>query len=106
MSYQIKNIISLAAGLLMAFTFIVSGTGKLFGDVGTPAQVMAFINAVLPEALLTPFFIVFIYKILVPVLLDMQGGVGSSYGVMQLPATFVLDQSSVIRSVDPKFETQ
>jgi peroxiredoxin len=41
-----------------------------------------------------------------PVLLDSQGDVGSSYGVMQLPATFVLDQSGVIRSVDPEFETQ
>jgi peroxiredoxin len=41
-----------------------------------------------------------------PVLLDSQGDVGSSYGVMQLPATFVLDQFGVIRSVDPEFETQ
>jgi len=41
-----------------------------------------------------------------PVLLDLQGEVGSSYNVMLLPATFVLDQSGVIRSVDPKIETQ
>jgi len=39
-----------------------------------------------------------------PVLMDIQGDVGSSYGVMQLPATFILDQSGVIRSVDPAFE--
>ena len=68
MSHKIKDIISLAAGLLIAFTFIASGTGKLFGDMETPAQVMAFINAMLPEALLTPLFIDFIYKILVPVI--------------------------------------
>jgi peroxiredoxin/uncharacterized membrane protein YphA (DoxX/SURF4 family) len=66
MSNKTKNIISLAAGLLIGVTFIASGTGKLFGDMETPAQVMAFINAMLPEALLTPFFIDFIYKILVP----------------------------------------
>ena len=41
-----------------------------------------------------------------PILLDIQGDVGSSYGVLQLPATFVLDQSGVIRSIDPEFETQ
>ncbi len=68
MNYRIKDGISLVAGLLIAVTFIASGTGKLFGDMQTPAQVMAFINAVLPEALLTPLFIDFIYKILVPVI--------------------------------------
>jgi len=40
-----------------------------------------------------------------PVLLDLQADVGSSYGVVQLPATFLLDQSGVIRSADPEFET-
>lgn len=68
MSDKTKNIISLAAGLLIGFTFIASGTGKLFGDMETPAQAMAFINAMLPEALLTPFIMDFIYKILVPVI--------------------------------------
>jgi uncharacterized membrane protein YphA (DoxX/SURF4 family) len=67
MSYKIRDTVSLAAALLIGFTFIASGTGKLFGDMETPAQVMGFINAMLPEALLTPLFIDFIYKILVPV---------------------------------------
>jgi peroxiredoxin/uncharacterized membrane protein YphA (DoxX/SURF4 family) len=53
--------------LLIGFTFVASGTGKLFGDMETPAQIMAFINAMIPEALLTPLFIDFVYKILVPV---------------------------------------
>jgi uncharacterized membrane protein YphA (DoxX/SURF4 family) len=66
MSYRIKDILSLVAGLLIGFTFVASGTGKLFGDMETPAQVMAFINAMIPEALLTPIFIDFVYKILVP----------------------------------------
>jgi len=67
LNYRIKDSISLVAGLLIAVTFIASGTGKLFGDMGTPAQALAFINAMIPEALLTPLFIDFIYKILVPV---------------------------------------
>ncbi|MFA5399089.1 MAG: TlpA disulfide reductase family protein [Dehalococcoidia bacterium] len=40
-----------------------------------------------------------------PVLLDLQADAGSSYGVVQLPATFLLDQSGVIRTVNPEFET-
>lgn len=67
MSYKIKDVISLSAGLLIGFTFVASGTGKLFGGMQTPAQVMAFINTVLPDALLTPLFMDFIYKLLVPV---------------------------------------
>lgn len=67
MNNRVKEIISLAAGLLIGFTFIASGTGKLFGDMETPAQAMAFINAMLPEALLTPLFMAFTYKILVPI---------------------------------------
>ena len=68
MNNSVKGKISLIARWLIAFTFIASGTGKLFGDMETPAQAMAFINAMLPEALLAPLFIDFIYKILVPVL--------------------------------------
>ena len=41
-----------------------------------------------------------------PVLLDLKGEVGSSYNLLQLPATFVLDQSGVIRSIDPELKTQ
>jgi len=67
LSYRSKYIISLLAGLLIAFTFIASGTGKLFGDMGTPAQALAFINAMIPEVLLTPILMDFVYKILVPV---------------------------------------
>jgi cytochrome c biogenesis protein CcmG/thiol:disulfide interchange protein DsbE len=68
MSYRFRYIISLLAGLLIAFTFIASGTGKLFGDLETPAQVIAFINAMVPEVLLTPLIVSFLYKILVPII--------------------------------------
>ena len=68
MFHKIRSIISLAAGILIGITFIASGTGKLFGGIETPAQVMAFINDILPEVLLVPAVIYFIYDILVPYL--------------------------------------
>ena len=40
-----------------------------------------------------------------PVLLDLQANVGSAYDVIQLPATFILDQYGVIRSTNPEFES-
>ena len=94
MNYRTKDIISLLAGLLIAFTFIASGTGKLFGDMETPAQIMAFINAIIPEALLTPLFIDFIYKILVPVIFpwaELILGMALLTGLMpRLAAAFTL----------------
>jgi len=91
---RVKEIVSLIAGLLIAFTFIASGTGKLFGDMETPAQAMAFINAVLPEAFLTPLVIDFIYKILVPYIFpwaELVLGVALLAGLMpRLAALFTL----------------
>ncbi len=40
-----------------------------------------------------------------PVLLDLQANVGSAYNVIQLPAVFILDQSGVIISDNPEFES-
>jgi len=60
--------VSLVAAVLLGLIFIASGTGKLFGDIETSAQVMSFINDILPEALLIPPVIYFIYNILVPCL--------------------------------------
>jgi hypothetical protein len=39
-------------------------------------------------------------------LLDLQAEAGSAFNVMLLPATFILDQSGVIRSIDPEFGSQ
>lgn len=60
--------VSLVAAVLLGLIFIASGTGKLFGDIETSAQVMSFINDILPESLLIPPVIYFIYNILVPYL--------------------------------------
>jgi len=60
--------VSLVAAILLGLIFIASGTGKLFGDIETSAQVISFINDILPEALLIPPVIYFIYNILVPYL--------------------------------------
>jgi len=68
MFHKIRSIISLAAGILIGLIFIASGTGKLLSDIETPAQVMAFINDILPEFLLTPPVMFFIYDVLVPYL--------------------------------------
>jgi uncharacterized membrane protein YphA (DoxX/SURF4 family) len=48
------RITSLAASIIIGITLVASGTGKLLGDIETPAQVMEFINDVMPEVLLTP----------------------------------------------------
>ena len=94
MSYRTKDIISLAAGLLIGFTFIASGTGKLFGDFETPAQVIGFINAMMPDVLLTPPIVSFFYKILVPIVFpwaELILGIALVVGFMpRLAALFTL----------------
>jgi len=65
---RILTFVSFAAAILLGLILIASGTGKLFGDIETSSQVMAFVNDLLPEALLVPPVIYFIYNILVPYL--------------------------------------
>lgn len=65
---KVRGVVSPVAAILLGLTFIASGSGKLFGGFETSAQVMAFINDILPEALLIPPVIHFIYNILVPYL--------------------------------------
>ncbi|MBN1691346.1 MAG: DoxX family membrane protein, partial [Dehalococcoidia bacterium] len=68
MHIRILTVVSFAAAILLGLILIASGTGKLFGDIETSSQVMAFVNDLLPEALLVPPVIYFIYNILVPYL--------------------------------------
>jgi peroxiredoxin/uncharacterized membrane protein YphA (DoxX/SURF4 family) len=68
MSDRTEEIVGLIARWLIGLTFIASGIGKLLGELEAPAQAMAFVNAVLPAALLTPLVVGFLYKVLVPIL--------------------------------------
>ncbi|MBM3175644.1 MAG: redoxin domain-containing protein [Chloroflexi bacterium] len=58
--------ISLAAGIFIGLTFLVSGTGKIFASEKVPAQVLDFISNVMPEILVSPTTIDFLYSIFIP----------------------------------------
>jgi peroxiredoxin/uncharacterized membrane protein YphA (DoxX/SURF4 family) len=63
-----RNIVSLVAIIIIGLTFLVSGTGKIFGLEEVPAQVVGFINAIIPAFILTPGTVFFLYHILIPYL--------------------------------------
>jgi len=97
--------VSLVAAVLLGLIFIASGTGKLFGDIETSAQVMSFINDILPEALLIPPVIYFIYNILVPCLFPaaelvlgvflLIGFVPALAALLSLPLLFVFMATNI-----------
>jgi uncharacterized membrane protein YphA (DoxX/SURF4 family) len=62
----IRNRVTLAAAILLGLIFIVSGSGKLFGFGEIPGHTVEFIGLIVPDALLTPGFVHFIYDILIP----------------------------------------
>jgi len=64
--YKTRDTVSLVAGILIGLTFLLSGTGKVFGYGEMPGQTMKFIGAILPDALLTPQLALFIGEILFP----------------------------------------
>lgn len=63
---NIKKIITLICSLIVGLIFIVSGTGKIFGHEALSAQVVDFITSVVPDVLLTPFTVAFLYNIFIP----------------------------------------
>ncbi len=65
-SLRVREYSSLIAGLLIGLTLIVSGTGKILGGFETSSQVMDFLYAVMPEFLLSPPFLFFLVKVVVP----------------------------------------
>jgi len=65
-SHQTRATISLLAGILIGFTLLLSGTGKVFGYGEMPGQTMEFIGAIIPDAWLTPQLALFIGEILFP----------------------------------------
>jgi uncharacterized membrane protein YphA (DoxX/SURF4 family) len=63
---RIKSKITLAAAILLGIVFIISGSGKLFGFGEIPGHTVEFIGLIVPDSLLTPGFVHFIYDILIP----------------------------------------
>ena len=61
-----RNIISLVASILIGLTLLISGTGKIIGAEGVPAQVVDFISNIIPEIFITPATLSFLYDIFIP----------------------------------------
>jgi uncharacterized membrane protein YphA (DoxX/SURF4 family) len=66
---RVRGIVSLVAGILIGLTFLMSGSGKVFGYGAMPGQTMDFIGAILPDAWLTPQLALFMGEIFFPYLL-------------------------------------
>ncbi len=63
---RVRSIVSLVASILLGFTFLLSGSGKIFAFGEMPGQTMQFIGAILPDAWLTPAVAYFIGDIFFP----------------------------------------
>lgn len=61
--------VSLVAGILIWLTFLLSGSGKVFGYGEMPGQTMQFIGAILPDAWLTPQLALFLGDIFFPIII-------------------------------------
>jgi uncharacterized membrane protein YphA (DoxX/SURF4 family) len=63
---RLRSIVSLVACILVGFTFVISGSGKIFAFGEMPGQTMQFIGAILPDAWLTPGLAYFLGDIFLP----------------------------------------
>lgn len=65
-SHRVRGTVSLVASILIGLTFLISGSGKVFGYGDMPGQTMQFIGAIIPDAWLTPQLAIFMGDIFFP----------------------------------------
>jgi uncharacterized membrane protein YphA (DoxX/SURF4 family) len=63
---RIRDIITIVACIFIGLTLLISGTGKLLEFGTIPGQTAEFIGSILPDALITPASVFFIYDLLIP----------------------------------------
>ena len=66
---RIRNRITLAAAIVLGLILVISGSGKIIGFGEIPGHTVEFIGLIVPDALLTPGFAMFLYDIFIPVIL-------------------------------------
>ena len=66
---KVRATVSLVACIIIGIIFLASGSGKIIGFGEIPGHTVEFIGFILPDALLKPFIVIFIYDILMPYLL-------------------------------------
>jgi uncharacterized membrane protein YphA (DoxX/SURF4 family) len=64
--HKTRVIVSLVASILVGLIFLIAGSGKIFGYGDMPGQTMQFLEAVLPNAWLTPQLVLFMRQTLFP----------------------------------------
>lgn len=63
---RVRTRISLAASILLGITLLFAGSGKLIGFGEMPGQALEFLDAIIPDVLLTPAVASFIGNVFLP----------------------------------------
>jgi uncharacterized membrane protein YphA (DoxX/SURF4 family) len=61
-----RDIVAMVACIFVGLTLLISSTGKLLEFGTIPGQTAEFIGSILPDALVTPASVYFIYDLLIP----------------------------------------
>jgi uncharacterized membrane protein YphA (DoxX/SURF4 family) len=89
-----RAIITIVATIFVGLTLLISGLGKLLAFGIIPGQTADFIGSILPDALVTPITVFFIYDILIPYIipiLELALGVSLLIGLVpRLAATIFI----------------